>query len=116
MSPPVEPRPPPERTRAEPVMPKPRRGRAAGSMEERHPRRPVVRSVLYMRAFEGGARTGGGSVEIEEEATGGDPAYVGGGEVGVGQAQAEEGVGGGQHGREAPAEARGQKRALPEVF
>lgn len=48
------------------------------------------------------------------EANGGAPAEVGGGEGGVGQAQAEEGAVGGQHGVEAPAEARGQKRGLPE--
>ncbi|CAM9849815.1 unnamed protein product [Ectocarpus sp. 4 AP-2014] len=100
MSPPVEPRPPPERTRAEPVMPKPsqrtRRGRAEGCTEERLSWRPAARSVVYRRAFEGGAGTGGGSMKIEEEATGGAPAEVEGGEGGVGQAQAEEGAGGGR--------------------
>ncbi|CAM9986164.1 unnamed protein product [Ectocarpus sp. 6 AP-2014] len=44
------------------------------------------------------------------------PAEVGGGEGGIGQAQAEEGAGGGLHGGEAPAEAHGQKRGLPEDF
>lgn len=57
MGPPVELRPPTERTRAKPVIPKPsqraRRGRAAGSKEERLPQRPVARSVVYRRAFEG---------------------------------------------------------------
>ncbi|CAB1102408.1 unnamed protein product [Ectocarpus sp. CCAP 1310/34] len=91
-------------------------GRAAGRMEERPPRRPVVRSVVYWRALEGGAGTRGGSLEIEEEATRGAPAEVIGGEGGVGQAQAEEGAGGGQHGGEASAEARGQRRALREDF
>ncbi|CAB1111464.1 unnamed protein product [Ectocarpus sp. CCAP 1310/34] len=114
--PPVAPQPKSEGARVGSVKPRPRRGRAAGSMEERLPRRPAVRSVLYGRTFEGGAGTGGDSVEIEEEATGGAPAEVGGGEGGVGQAQAEEGAGGGQHGGEAPVEARGQKRGRREGF
>ena len=55
-------------------------------------------------------------MEIEEEPPGVAPAEVGGGEGEVRQAQAEEGAGGGQHGGEAPAEARGQKRALSKGF
>lgn len=59
---------------------------------------------------------GGGSMEIEEEATRGALAEVSGGEGGVGQARAEEGASGGLRGGETSAEARGQKRALSEGF
>ena len=52
-SPPVSPQPKSEGARVRSVKPRPRKGRAAGSMEERLPRRPAVRSVPYLRAFEG---------------------------------------------------------------
>ena len=55
-------------------------------------------------------------MEIEEEVTGGAPVEVGRDEGGVGETQAEDGAGSGQHGGEAPAEARSQKRGLPEDF
>ncbi|CAN0304107.1 unnamed protein product, partial [Ectocarpus sp. 4 AP-2014] len=55
--PPVAPQPKSEGARVGPVMPKPsqriRRGRAEGCTEERLPRRPAARSVVYRRAFEG---------------------------------------------------------------
>ncbi|CAM9496678.1 unnamed protein product, partial [Scytosiphon promiscuus] len=54
-SPPVAPQPKSEGARVRSVKPRPRRGRAAGSMEERLSRRPAVRSVLYLGAFEGRA-------------------------------------------------------------
>ncbi|CBJ31707.1 hypothetical protein Esi_0276_0024 [Ectocarpus siliculosus] len=40
------------------VKPRPRRGRAAGSIEERLPRRPAARSVVYLRTFKDTAKRG----------------------------------------------------------
>lgn len=53
----AEPQPQSERVRLGPVMPKQRqctRGRTKGSMQEKLPRRPAVRSVAYGRAIKGG--------------------------------------------------------------
>ncbi|CAN0260675.1 unnamed protein product [Ectocarpus sp. 4 AP-2014] len=54
--PPVAPQPKLEAAKVGSVKPRPRRGRAAGNTEERLPRRPVVRSVLYRRGFGGVGR------------------------------------------------------------
>ncbi|CAN0339562.1 unnamed protein product, partial [Ectocarpus sp. 6 AP-2014] len=50
--PPVAPQRKSEGARVDSVKPRPRRGQAAGCMEERLPRSPAVRSVVYLRAFE----------------------------------------------------------------
>ncbi|CBJ30056.1 hypothetical protein Esi_0172_0039 [Ectocarpus siliculosus] len=52
-TPPVAPRRELEGARLGSIKPRPRRGPVAGRMEERLSRRPVTRSVVYRRAFEG---------------------------------------------------------------